>query len=479
MKKFFSKIHLWLSLPVGIIFLLLCLTGSLLVFQDELKELTNPSFYKVEKVGEKPLPIGKLMSMAQRQLPDTLVLSSVTIPSEPDRNYSFGIEGQRRASVMVDPYSGNIRGQVMPGEQDFFGFVLRLHRWLLFPNQRGEFSLGKFLIGVGTLVSLFILLTGIIIWVPSSIRTLRARLKVQTGKGAFKFWYDLHLAGGIYAAIFLLGFTITGLTWSFDWYRNGFYRVFGVEMKQGEHGPGEQQNARPQFGGQQGGDTNGGGEMASADGEKRRGERGEGRIDDGGDKQSAEQGDWQQRKRERGEAGSGDSGEHGHRQWADASRPDSARVEGRGGFHGGGERSRDFGGNGEGFGGGRRLGQYRIWQTVYENLKATNPGFGQISLQAGSASVAPEGGNARNADRYSYDNETGEVTLVSSASKDVTPEGTIRGWIYKIHVGKWGGNLTRILSLLACLIGIALPLTGYYMYFKKLGLKKNRKKLEI
>ena len=36
MKKFFAKIHLWLSIPFGIIIAIVCLTGAILVFEAEI-----------------------------------------------------------------------------------------------------------------------------------------------------------------------------------------------------------------------------------------------------------------------------------------------------------------------------------------------------------------------------------------------------------------------------------------------------------
>ena len=60
------------------------------------------------------------------------------------------------------------------------------------------------------------------------------------GKGWRRFWYDLHVAGGMYTLIFLLAMALTGLTWSFSWYRTGFYKVFGVETMQGGGGHGAQ-----------------------------------------------------------------------------------------------------------------------------------------------------------------------------------------------------------------------------------------------
>ncbi|MEO5136381.1 PepSY domain-containing protein, partial [Bacteroides ovatus] len=40
--------------------------------------------------------------------------------------------------------------------------------------------------------------------------------------------------------------------------------------------------------------------------------------------------------------------------------------------------------------------------------------------------------------------------------------------IYSVHVGNWGGMFTRILTFIAALLGAALPLTGYYLWIKRL-----------
>ena len=45
MKKFFAKIHLWLSIPFGIIIAIVCLTGAILVFETEILEFCYPSRY--------------------------------------------------------------------------------------------------------------------------------------------------------------------------------------------------------------------------------------------------------------------------------------------------------------------------------------------------------------------------------------------------------------------------------------------------
>ena len=90
-----------------------------------------------------------------------------------------------------------------------------------------------------TLVLAIIIISGIVIWYPRNKKVLRNRLKVKTKAGWFRFFYDLHVSGGFYAALLLLILALTGLTWSFGWYRNAFYSVFGISANppQAHHAP--------------------------------------------------------------------------------------------------------------------------------------------------------------------------------------------------------------------------------------------------
>ncbi|MDE6348140.1 MAG: PepSY domain-containing protein, partial [Bacteroides sp.] len=46
---------------------------------------------------------------------------------------------------------------------------------------------------------------------------------------------------------------------------------------------------------------------------------------------------------------------------------------------------------------------------------------------------------------------------------------------YTMHVSNWGGIFTRILTFLAALLGATLPLTGYYLWAKRLMNESARK----
>ena len=232
MKKIFRKIHLWLSVPFGLIITLVCFSGAMLVFENEANEWFRRDLYYVETVKGSPLPMDKLLEKVATTLPDSVAVTGVSISSDPGRAYQVSLSKPRRASLYVDQYTGEVKGK--SERSGFFMFMFRMHRWLLDsmnPGNEGIFW-GKMIVGVSTLLLVFVLISGIVIWWPRTRKALKNSLKITATKGWRRFWYDLHVAGGMYALIFLLAMALTGLTWSFPWYRTAFYKVFGVEVQQ-------------------------------------------------------------------------------------------------------------------------------------------------------------------------------------------------------------------------------------------------------
>ena len=399
MRKIFRNIHLWLSVPFGILITLICFSGAALVFEKEVMELCHRELYFVKKVEAAPLPMEQLMTKVAATLPDSVSVTGVNISSDSERAYQVTLSKPRRASMYVDQYTGEIMGKYE--RAPFFNFMFRIHRWLLDSmKQDGGIFWGKMIVGTSTLMFVFVLISGIVVWWPRTRKALKNSLKIVANKGWRRFWYDLHVAGGMYALVFLLAMALTGLTWSFQWYRTGFYKTFGVEVQPGMgHG-----NAAAN---------------ATAKGGKRE------------------------------ESPEGRSGRPGNR---------GEKPEGRGEH----SESRE----------GRKRSPYTNWQQVYEQLAEANPDYKLISVSDGSASVAlPRFGNQRGTDRYKFNPRNGKITE-TTLYKDLDNSGKIRGWIYSVHVGSWGGMLTRILTFIAALVGASLPLTGYYLWIRRLMKRK-------
>lgn len=452
MKKIFHKIHLWLSIPLGIIITIICLSGAILVFQDEVNEWKYPEKYFTKGISDNPMPIGRLVKIVNLKLEDNSI-SSVQISNDPSRNYVMGLKEGNRASVYVDPYTGEITGKSQRGE-GFFSVILRLHRWLLGDSK----SIGKPIVGYTTLFFVIILITGVVIWWPKDKKQFKRNLLINTRSGKKRFWMDLHVSGGIYLATGLLVLSLTGLYYSFDWYRKGLYGVLGIEMtdfhNQRQQGGQEQHKGnnphyeKPETNLQdhpheRGHNPNYTGKHYTDNPRNREGKppKGEGRPLD-----------FQGSIRSDANPGQDRTAENENKQNR-SEKPEYTEDAPQ-----------------------RKSGNMFTWQTVFNELKEKNPDSKTITIQNGSASVAQNFtfGNSRASDRYAFDNETGEITNVQ-LYKDQDGSTKVRGWIYSLHVGSWGGLFSKILTCIVSLIGASLPATGYYIYFVKRRKKNNRK----
>lgn len=231
MKKFLKQLHLWLSVPLGILITLICLSGASLAFEKEITQAMHPELYKTEYTEGAPMLAPSVLARhITAQLPDTLQLSSLQLPGKPDGVCIAGFTNAGRKTLSVNPYTGAVNGWIE--SNSFFSTMRKLHRWMLDPPaKKGAPSVGKYIVGISTLLMGIILISGLVIWIPRTQKGLKNRLRVCCSKGWRRFWYDSHVSLGIYALPFLLLMVLTGLTWSFSWYRTGVYALFGASDK--------------------------------------------------------------------------------------------------------------------------------------------------------------------------------------------------------------------------------------------------------
>lgn len=236
MRKLFGKIHLWLSIPFGIFLSVICFSGAMLVFEKEIIQMCHPHLYKVSvpEGNAAVLPPSQLIARIKEQTADSLKLTSLQYSGKANEAAMVTFKNASRKSLSVNPYTGEVNGWIEGSA--FFQTMRKLHRWLLDPPpQKGASSVGKMTVGISTLLMVVILVSGLVIWWPRTRKNLRNRLKVSCRKGWRRFWYDSHVALGFYSCLFLLVMALTGLTWSFGWYRSFAYGLFGGNTsKQGQ-----------------------------------------------------------------------------------------------------------------------------------------------------------------------------------------------------------------------------------------------------
>ena len=249
MKIFFRRIHLYLSFAAGLVILIACLTGAILVFEKDLQMALSKNRYYVEATSGEKLSADSLIKVVKLSFPGAKV-NGIKLYEEANRSAEISVafpqkkepkvevqkpkEGAKSGTpprqpgftIFINPYTGQVLEKYSYRETWFYQ-VFALHRWLL----GGEGSIGKYIVGVATFIFLFILITGIILWWPRTKKILKQRLKIKWSAGWKRINHDMHMVFGFYSAIFLFIIAFTGLAWSFEWFNNGIYKVTGSPLK--------------------------------------------------------------------------------------------------------------------------------------------------------------------------------------------------------------------------------------------------------
>jgi uncharacterized iron-regulated membrane protein len=83
MKRLFFQLHLWLSIPAGIIISLICFSGAMLVFEKEITALLQHDLRKADQSAGSPLPISDIFDTVGRTLPEGVEITGVEISPDP------------------------------------------------------------------------------------------------------------------------------------------------------------------------------------------------------------------------------------------------------------------------------------------------------------------------------------------------------------------------------------------------------------
>jgi len=226
-KKVNNWLHLWLGLISGIIVFIVCITGCIWVFNEEITALLEPET-RIEKQHRPVLKPSELSSIAQRIHPDKKVSYAMY---QQGRTINLNLRGAKEegrrgggTTLKINPYTGEVVSQQIhkKGETDFFRFILNGHRFLWLP-----FEIGRPIVNYGTLIFVVLLITGLIWWYPKKWnKTAKEKsFKIKWGASFKRVNLDLHNVLGFYSLLFLLAISLTGMVYGIKWYSEGLYWV--------------------------------------------------------------------------------------------------------------------------------------------------------------------------------------------------------------------------------------------------------------
>ncbi|WP_285008279.1 PepSY-associated TM helix domain-containing protein [Pedobacter faecalis] len=237
-KRVNNWLHLWMGLISGVIVFVVCITGCIWAFQEEITALVEPEL-NVEWQDKPVITPSAIATVASERFPDKVAASAYYLQGRAVQVTLRSPEevGRRGAGVTLNlnPYTGEVMKEQVrkKGEVDFFRFILNGHRFLWMPP-----AIGRPIVNYGTLVFVVLLITGLIWWYPkkwnNSTRDKSFKIK---WKASFKrVNLDLHNVLGFYSLLFLAAIALTGMVYGIEWYSKGLYWVTSGGEKLGEYG---------------------------------------------------------------------------------------------------------------------------------------------------------------------------------------------------------------------------------------------------
>lgn len=225
----FRRLHRWITLSFGAVFVVLGLSGSLIAWLPELDRWLNPDLLQAAGSSQPAPP-------ACRVAPDTVQAVVEKLAADPRYGKPTQLHFPRQADdvyvawyrkkpepgattfvaqisrqVMLDPCTLEIRGERNWGETGLsrrllMPTVFHLHRYLVAGDS------GKFIVALSGLMLCLVALSGIVVWWPKMNRhAIRQAFTVSHGGSWPRFNFRLHRSAGFFVAPVLLMLGFSGL----------------------------------------------------------------------------------------------------------------------------------------------------------------------------------------------------------------------------------------------------------------------------
>lgn len=220
-RKAFFWLHLSAGCAGGLIIFWMSVTGVLLTYEKQMTAWADRDF-RVTPSGER-LPLRNLLGRIRESrgaLPTNIALRSD--PAAPAMA-TFA----RENVVYFNPYTGELLGEGSNRVRLFFQSVTSWHRWL--GVEGSSRPIARAVTGACNLAFLFLVLSGIYLWMPkkwswSKVRSIALYRGGVSGKARDFNWHNVT---GIWCAVPLVLIVAAGVVMSYPWANALVYRIAG------------------------------------------------------------------------------------------------------------------------------------------------------------------------------------------------------------------------------------------------------------
>lgn len=200
--KYIFRWHHWCGLLVGLFLLMMSVTGSLLVFSDELEMLEEHDIPAIQPIGGIPSFDASFQSVQEKYPGWEIRLYHLP---RADKALVYELRQKENAKkIFVHPVTGQIISTDENANKSLQRRLLLLH-YTLFAG-----TTGKIIIFTTGILFLITLITGIIVYRKSLIKAVTFRVRFNR-KTTRSFYSSLHRIIGVWSLIFNLLIVTSGL----------------------------------------------------------------------------------------------------------------------------------------------------------------------------------------------------------------------------------------------------------------------------
>ncbi|MEI9971010.1 MAG: PepSY-associated TM helix domain-containing protein [Ignavibacteriota bacterium] len=213
-RPIFKWAHTWIGLVAGLVIAIISLTGSVIVFRNEIEVASSPH----GSHGSRIVGLNELAQQVAHARPDAQV-RRVRFPERTGDPFVVQVQsGGKSERLVCDASTGRVVGVLNTG---FVEWTTDLHRNLLAAKT------GRKAVGIGGIILFTMAATGILLWL-SGARQWRAWIAVNTQAGSRRFNFELHRAIGLwsYALLTVVAFAGIGLAFP-DTFRSTLQQMTG------------------------------------------------------------------------------------------------------------------------------------------------------------------------------------------------------------------------------------------------------------
>lgn len=215
--------HLGSAVVAGVFIFVMSASGVLLAYERQMTEAAARRNHVEAPPGAVRMDADQLAQIARS------MGANPSLVFQADPLAPVTVTGARDGSVLLNPFDGSVIQDASTGRRDFFRIVKSWHRYLGGESSSARASLMDY----GNLLFVFIILTGIYIWLPKvwRWRNLSAMMFFQKKYiNAKTRDYNWHHVFSFWMLIPLFIIALSGVMISFPWANKLVYAAYGEEV---------------------------------------------------------------------------------------------------------------------------------------------------------------------------------------------------------------------------------------------------------